>query len=197
MDSQVKERLVGAAVLVALGVWLIPWVLDGPDEPARQDDSASPISLPSAADTTPVRTETIELDPGDTARESIANRSPSSAEPTTVAIVASESPDTSSTLVQAEPLPAAPAPMPAPAPGRSAPAGWSVQVGAFGEIANAEQLATRVSTYGYAASVYEFRGGSTTLYRVRVGGLESETDAEAAASALSARGFPVQVIAPE
>ena len=31
MDQGLKERLVGAAVLVAIAVWLIPWVLDGPE----------------------------------------------------------------------------------------------------------------------------------------------------------------------
>ena len=31
MDAHLKERLIGAVVLVVLGVWLIPWVLDGPD----------------------------------------------------------------------------------------------------------------------------------------------------------------------
>ena len=35
MDQGLKERLIGAAVLVALGVWLIPWVLDGPSRASR------------------------------------------------------------------------------------------------------------------------------------------------------------------
>ena len=30
MDRSLKERLIGASVLVGLAVWLIPWVLDGP-----------------------------------------------------------------------------------------------------------------------------------------------------------------------
>ena len=34
MDQGLKERLVGAAVLVAIAVWLIPWVLDGPEDGA-------------------------------------------------------------------------------------------------------------------------------------------------------------------
>ena len=35
MDQGLKERLVGAAVLVAIAVWLIPWVLDGPEAPVE------------------------------------------------------------------------------------------------------------------------------------------------------------------
>ena len=62
MDSKVKERIIGAAVLVALGVWLIPWVLNGsdPDEPGLAPVADSEL-LP-AAGTSTVRTETVELD---------------------------------------------------------------------------------------------------------------------------------------
>ncbi|MDX1561366.1 MAG: hypothetical protein R3305_00470, partial [Gammaproteobacteria bacterium] len=65
MDSQVKERLVGAAVLVALGVWLIPIVLDGPDEPGASNPAAdgASLELPAADESgAPIRTETVELD---------------------------------------------------------------------------------------------------------------------------------------
>src|SRR5690606_40784705 len=33
MDQGLKERLIGAAVLIGLAVWLVPWVLDGGAEP--------------------------------------------------------------------------------------------------------------------------------------------------------------------
>ena len=46
MDQGLKERLVGAAVLVAIGVWLIPWVLDGPEEPL--ETGARSLQLPPA-----------------------------------------------------------------------------------------------------------------------------------------------------
>lgn len=58
-----KERLIGAAVLVALAVWLIPWVLDGPDgpEPVVEADSGA-LELPAAESSSAVRTQTIQLD---------------------------------------------------------------------------------------------------------------------------------------
>ena len=202
MDSQVKERLVGAAVLVALGVWLIPWVLGGPEDAAGPPDTTSPLTLPSVTDTTPVRTETIELDPGASLGESAPDAEETATEPTAVAIVTPEPVEdptgsVAESVSSPQPLNQQPASLPEPAPSAAPPGGWSVQVGAFGEAANANQFVTRLESFGYTAYVSEFRSGGTTMYRVRVGGLESEERAEAAASALSARGIPVQVIAPE
>jgi len=59
MDQGLKERLVGAAVLVAIAVWLIPWVLDGPEDGA--DIQASSLQLPSAEEPMPMRTQTLKL----------------------------------------------------------------------------------------------------------------------------------------
>ena len=73
MDSHVRERIVGAAVLVALGVWLIPWVLDGPEsEPAAASGSAPELQLPSPDSATPTRTETVDLDPRPAAAQRVA-----------------------------------------------------------------------------------------------------------------------------
>ena len=59
MDQGLKERLVGAAVLVAIGVWLIPWVLDGPDNPI--ENSSSYLQLPAAEEPVPMRTQTLRI----------------------------------------------------------------------------------------------------------------------------------------
>ena len=60
MDRSLKERLVGAAVLVGLAVWLIPWVLDGP-VPGAEFGAAQ---LPASENEAPLRTQTIRLDQG-------------------------------------------------------------------------------------------------------------------------------------
>ena len=60
MDSRLKERLIGAAVLVALGVWLIPWLLAGSARPRDADTVA--LELPAEPDAAPVRAQTIRLD---------------------------------------------------------------------------------------------------------------------------------------
>ncbi|HZF27892.1 MAG TPA: SPOR domain-containing protein [Gammaproteobacteria bacterium] len=54
-----KERLIGAAVLVVLGVLVIPWVLDG--RGAQQETSANALRLPAPEEPVPVRTETIRV----------------------------------------------------------------------------------------------------------------------------------------
>jgi DedD protein len=71
---------------------------------------------------------------------------------------------------------AASADAPAPAAGEPAHAGaWAVQVGAFAQVATAEQLATRLRAAGYPAFV-ERRGDS---HAVRVGPYVRRTEAEA------------------
>ena len=61
-----QERLIGAAVLVALGVWLIPWVLDGSDSADSADSEPAPLRLPVPERTATtgndsLRRQTIEL----------------------------------------------------------------------------------------------------------------------------------------
>lgn len=91
--------------------------------------------------------------------------------------------------------PAAPATKPTPpaakAPAAPATSGWGVQLGAFGQRANAERLQSRVRALGYEAGVTE----TGTLARVRVNGLADRAAAEAAADsiahALGTRGVVV------
>jgi DedD protein len=214
MDQGLKERLVGAAVLVAIGVWLIPWVLDGPESPL--DSSASSLRLPAAEEPMPMRTQTLRL--GDTAAETADESVPPAAAPEVAqplpSATASESPAASSetaadraagthAATAAEP-PAAEAPAPRvaaapPPPRESAPAAangdWIVQLGSFGEEANARRLAERSRTVGYAAEVASYRSNGRTLYRVRVGPATTRGQADAKASALRAHGIEAQVVA--
>jgi len=62
MDQGLKERLIGAAVLAALAVWLIPWLLDGPDEPIIDERGALELPVPSGH-VGELRTEVIDLSP--------------------------------------------------------------------------------------------------------------------------------------
>ena len=58
MDRSLKERVIGASVLVVLAVWLIPWVLDGP----VPDAETGAVQAPSTERSAPLRTQTIRLD---------------------------------------------------------------------------------------------------------------------------------------
>jgi DedD protein len=63
MDQSLKERLIGAAVLVVLGVWLIAWLLDGRQEQADSGSaSTSALRLPAPDGPLPVRSQTLALD---------------------------------------------------------------------------------------------------------------------------------------
>jgi len=91
MDQGLKERLVGAAVLVAIAVWLIPWVLDGPEDGA--ETPASSLQLPSAEEPMPMRTQTLRL--GDAAQPSAQSAPapvpvPAAAPPSQPAVAAAE-----------------------------------------------------------------------------------------------------------
>lgn len=63
MEQGLKERLIGAAVLVVLAVWLIPWLLDGPDEVAEDGPVSLQLPVPPEQPVGQVRTETIDLRP--------------------------------------------------------------------------------------------------------------------------------------
>jgi DedD protein len=200
MDQGLKERLVGAAVLVAIAVWLIPWVLDGPEGGA--EISASSLQLPSAEEPMPMRTQTLKL--GDAPEPSAT--APSAMPPAELAAAqrladpAVDSRDEPKHEVgasdrAAEPPKAAAAAAAAPKPQAAVAAEWTVQLGSFEDEANARRLAQRAGTFGYKAEVSSSKSGARTLYRVRVGPQATRPEADAAASALRAHGVEARVVA--
>jgi len=144
MDQGLKERLIGAAVLVALGVWLIPWLLDGRQEQVELASPSSAVRLPAPDGPLPVRQQTLSLEaaksdatPTDPRPESSEPATPSSAAADTV--VAAAEPILTPTPAQESatpPKPAAPVQESAapacfasaaphfPAPARPASAEW-------------------------------------------------------------------------
>jgi DedD protein len=210
MDQGLKERLVGAAVLIAIAVWLVPWVLDGPEAPLEKTGSS--LKLPAAEEPMPMRTQTLRLGDGpETHAEPVrtAQAAPETAAAAPPPNGATESPageDAAPPVAAArnepEPERTAPAVRSAPAaatPPKPAPAAaggdWTVQLGSFGEEANARRAAQRAGTVGYKAETSSFRSGGRTLYRVRVGPQRTRAEADATASALRAHGIDASVVA--
>jgi DedD protein len=214
MDQGLKERLVGAAVLVAIAVWLIPWVLDGPEAGLETPDSS--LQLPAAEEPMPMRTQTLRL--GDTPEPNVAPtaqplaapQSAASAEQAPAAAAPrAEAPDPETTQKQtlaaasaaaehaapaaAPPAPAATSP---PKPAAAATGDWIVQLGSFSAETNARRLAQQAGTYGYKAEVSSHKDGGRTLYRVRVGPQATRAAADAAASALRAHGIKDARVVP-
>ena len=216
MDQGLKERLVGAAVLVAIAVWLIPWVLDGPE--GGTETPASSLQLPSAEEPMPMRTQTLRLgDAPDADAQQTPIPAPTSSAPEAATAAQTGLAQTESQrepepepeagveqVVAVAPPPEHPAPAAAPvaepvkppkAEAAAVVGDWTVQLGSFGEEANARRLAQRASTFGYKAEVSSYRSSGRTLYRVRVGPQATRAAADAAASALRAHGLDARVVA--
>ena len=83
--------------------------------------------------------------------------------------------------------PAAPAADPSASPSTNPPAsgpGWAVQIAALTVRGDAEAIAKRLSSKGYAAYVLEPASGTPTVYRVKVGKFPTKGEAEVVASKL-------------
>jgi DedD protein len=217
MDQGLKERLVGAAVLVAIAVWLIPWVLDGPEKNPIETGPAS-LQLPAAQEPVPMRTQTLKLgeppaaaQPAAPATEStdapaetvVAAATPELTQPASTTAPASVAtlPTTAATTLKPAAAetprkPVAPPP-PAAAVTSAAKGDWAVQLGSFGDEGNARRLAERASTFGYKANVASYKANGKTMYRVRVGAYGAKAQADATASALSAHGLTAKVVAAD
>lgn len=219
MDQTLQARLIGATVLVALAVLLIPELLSGRKnvEPAVNDGAAD----------RGTRTFTIELGgpggqgavlPSASSPSAPAKREPASpdaraptseAPPGAVAgeavppVVAQRGQSNDAAPAVAALAPPAAAPLqPAPQPTRQAasPAAgstgeWVVQVGAFGSAEAARRLVAELSADGYAAQVATVTRAGRTLHRVRVGPAGGRAEAEQLAERLKARRLPAVVVA--
>lgn len=194
MEQQLKERLVGATVLVVLAIIVIPIVLDGPGsgKPAQQR-----LDLPAAGGDGERRTVRIPLDneAGQAAQE---RNTVSQQEPEEVPVTRPdatdagdrqgeesnalpEEPETTVAEVEPEESPVEPAVAGnAATTANAASKPWTVQVGSFSSEQNAAGLVNRLKSLGYAdAFVSRYDDGSRIHYRVRVGGFD---DREAAAA---------------
>lgn len=208
METAVKERLVGAVVLVGLIVALVPEMLSGPRRQAGTDSAANGS----------VRTYTIDLTPATAARAPAVETQPAPIQDIIVEqpAAASARPEQS-----AEPQSAnagATTPSPSEAPARpvevarpateaqqdrqqatartqAAPqSGWVVQLGSFASRDNAERLAAEVRKGGYRAFVSRFESGRSVRYRVRVGPEAQRAQAEAVAQRLQRDGRQVSIV---
>lgn len=167
-----KERLLGAAVLVLLAVLIIPVLLDGPQPSGEVSRN---LELP-APQSPAGRTHVIEVQPGE------APVQPAAAA-TSPAPAAEQSP---SAPPPADESPTAPADSIAPAATATSPAdavqdeiqGWAVQVGSFSSETNARRLAGLLQASDYRAFVVRNVVDGRVMYRVRVG---PEPDRERAA----------------
>jgi len=201
MDRRVKERLVGAVILLALIVSIVPELLPGP---APSSTAAKPANTPE-----PVRNITVDLATSKApeaapAPDASAASSAQPAEPRSPpAAGAAANPSASA----AGPPPAVPpahletaAPAPtSPATGakRLASAGaWAVQLGSFASRANADKLMHQLHAQGFAAYLVPGGSGAGARYRVRVGPMPDRGAAAQAVAKLKSLGHPASFVPP-
>lgn len=195
MDRALKERIIGAAVLVVFVVLIVPVFLDGP--PQKGEIVSERVPLPGQAAEGDTRTVVLERD-----RD----------EPVPVPAAATEpEPETETKRerpAQPEPKPepeSTPEPEPKPAPAKpeaqqpaaaaESPTGmWAVQLGSFGNQQNAERLAADLRKQGFAAFLSQLSTDSGELHRVRIGPQKDRESAEAMAARLAKAGHKGQVV---
>jgi DedD protein len=200
MEVRVRERLIGALVLVAIVVLFVPAILKGRDP--------APAVLPESAPT-----RRVEVPIGNSApapEEQILVPEP--AQPDSAPAEPAPAPPDSKPAAEAASrartaMPPAPAPeerrvaaepparTPAsPTPAAGAPASaWAVQLGAFSNRSKADQLVAELRKRRYAAFVLEYRASGQVLYRVRVGPEQDRKRAEEIAARLAKDGFQTVV----
>lgn len=195
MDAQLKQRVVGAAVLVALGVIFIPLMLDNGSDPgpAVDLDIGSPAPTDFSSRVVPIDDATMErVERAMDARpETLTDPAPAGDGLPDAMITEAESepvtdvaPDVAPEAAQ-EPVAQSPQkpssagePVRAPAgsnvaetatPPRTGVDAWVVQLGSFTTQANADGLVERLKKSGYTAFIEPSDDGGKTTYRVRVG----------------------------
>ena len=199
MDRRVKERLVGASILLVLIVLVVPELLSGPAPPP-----ALPPQLPTASAPKAVRHVTVDLatskpteaEPAAAAPDE-ASVAPPPAQPPVQAPSAVSEPDAAQSPGTA-PLEATAAPPIYPASTKSAPGarGWSVQLGSFASHSNADKLVRQLKAQGFSVYVLASGSGSAARYRVRVGPEQDRAAAMQAAAKLKGIGHMGSLIAP-
>lgn len=191
MDKALKQRMVGAVVLIALAVIFIPMLLNGNSEQGTRTVS---LDIPSPPEEQ-YRSRLLPLEGSGNGKESATGAQPQGQ----VARSANPPPGSTANDGGASPKPTppppdetkqsaqpgqAPASTPEPAEsGSQASAGsgtaggskaaplsnWFVQVGSFSSRDNAQELRDRLRNAGYTAFVETSTVDGTTTHRVKVG----------------------------
>jgi DedD protein len=194
MEQTLKQRLIGAIVLVSLAVIFIPIILEGPDDewtPRSHSIPAQPqmdyradmeLELPPH---TPVLDETVAME---VIRQEQSESEPQPAVETvkTEAVLATvPEPVKAPEPVKVEPKPAPPDKQIVQVAPKTEPLkGWYVQVGSFGQEMNAMGLRDRLVASGFQVRLQDIELGKKHAYRVLVGPSTSRTTAEKQAQKL-------------
>lgn len=193
MEQKAKQRLIGAAVLVALAVIFIPMMLKGPVDRGTVN---VPIEIPPrpnmpVSGQTPAEGDRMSQEAptpvyGESAQSTSDNAAVAqAAAPGNEQAPAPTKPESTTASAQqaassTEPKASAPAEKSEPVATRTPPelAEWAVQVGSFRSKPNALGLRDKLRNKGYDAYVDEVKLDGKPLYRLRVGPVAKRPKAE-------------------
>ncbi len=174
-DEQLLARLIGAAVLLAIAVIVLPFVLDGAGSQREYE----------YAETLPVEPARPVLEKSFSSRQPLPE-APSAGD---VPTVVTEAPPAFETAVAQQPAvePGAEPPVNNPVVQNTAqaavlqpqqiPSGYNVQVASFVKEANAQKLVSRLLSENLPAYVNQVQGKNRPILRVFVGPISSQIDA--------------------
>ena len=195
MDRALKERIIGAAVLVVFVVLVVPVFLDGPPESGEIVSERVP--LPGQAAEGETRTVVLARDRDEPvptpAPVSVASAKTPQPEPRQTAQTVQPDPEPRPESEE-KPAPAEPAAQQAAVPADSPTGMWAVQLGSFGNQQNAERLAADLRKQGFAAFLSQLSTATGQLHRVRIGPQKDRESAEAIAEKLAKAGHKGQVV---
>ena len=179
METTLKQRLIGAAVIIALAVIFVPMILDGsgrqesvainmevPPEPTftfdselpdpKKLDDLSPIEKSEDIKTEEIIAENTDIDEkaiAKSAQSSSEEASPNEAENNTQVSSAAQVVEATENHIKTNPALSA----------------WAVQVAAFGEKGKALALQEKLLASNLSAFTEQSGNGNKVLYRVKVG----------------------------
>ncbi len=158
-----------------------------PEAPVPGSQRGAPVAAPQAeAEQPPSPTlAEPESEPGQQAAGVPSRSEPPSAATGSEAVLQNSAPTETGGTTEAQAAAASP-------PDQASQHGYGVQLGAFGEAANARDLASRLKAQGYKAAL-EPKGKVT---RVIVTGPKTRSEAEALRDALKKKGFPQATVVP-
>ncbi|HEY0229907.1 MAG TPA: SPOR domain-containing protein [Dokdonella sp.] len=197
MDLSLKQRLLGAAVLIALAVIFVPMFLSGSAPQKSAEMETSNLAIPPAPDRE-FQTRVLPVDPAAQNPTGPSTQAPGADHIATVDTATAPKPETPA--AEPVPAPALPTPAPAPAkpvaaapkpappaaepmklvPGQAANGHFFVHLGIYSASKNADELIAALKKGGFPAFAESSEFQGKPAQRVRVGPFEDRAAAEAA-----------------
>ena len=194
MERALKERIIGAVVLVIFVVLVVPIFLDGPPDdgervsqrvllPGQEDQDTKTVVLNrERTEPIPVANQQASKEP-ETQPEPVAEKQRAAPDPVVEPVKATEAPKADPQIPRDEPASSA-----------STTGMWAVQLGSFSSKENAEKLAADLRKQGYAAFLSQLQTSTGPLHRVRIGPQKDRESAEQMAARLAKVNHKGQVV---